>query len=264
MMQAGMPRPSGVAGITLVQTAAMIIPFVFILRGDPIAYAALFGVALFSALVWEALFAYLRKRPFSVHGVTTAIIFSTLAPVELGLWHVVVTVSLGVTYGELVFGGRGFGFLNPAAVALVLLVISFPQVALQPPSRELALTTMPGAMLLMAFGFVSWRVILGVAVGVLAALAIGGQSVDPAAIAIGLAFGVFFLICDPISAAATNVGRWIYGALAGALVVLFSPDGAIAIEAVVFAALVASIFAPLIDHLVVLAHARRRRGRIHA
>ena len=84
---------------------------------------------------------------------------------------------------------------------------------------------------------------------------------DPAALGVALAFGLVFLIGHPVAAAATNAGRWIYGALAGGLIALFSQGGTDFAEAVVFASLMASIFAPLIDHLVGLGHAARRRRR---
>ena len=56
---------------------------------------------------------------------------------------------------------------------------------------------------------------------------------------------------------------WDPGALAGALIVLFSPAGTWTAEAVVFAALLASLFAPLIDQLVVRARALRRQRRLY-
>ncbi len=152
---------------------------------------------------------------------------------------------------------------EPRLVALALLVISFPQLSLPPASPTLAIATLPGAAVLLALGLISGRILVAAVVGIAVWMALGGQSAEPAALATGLAFGLVFLIADPISAASTNGGRWVYGALAGALVALFSPPGEIAPQAVVFAALTAGIFAPLIDRLVVIAHVaqwRRRHG----
>ena len=36
----------------------------------------------------------------------------------------------------------------------------------------------------------------------------------------GFAFGIVFMATDPVSAAATNTGKWIYGILIGVLIVL--------------------------------------------
>lgn len=255
--------PPSVGGITLAQSISLILPLAVVAKYD-MSHLAHLGAALGAALVFENIFAALRTGNLSFHGVTTALIVTVLMPPDIASWQVIVVVSLGVVLSELVFGGRGFGFLNAATVALALLLISFPQVQLLAPTQTLALATLPGGLLLLALGFISVRVLLGAVVGVVAGLVVSGQSLDAVLIVSAIAFGLLFLICDPVSAAATSVGRWIYGALAGGLVVIFSPEGGITTQAVVFAALLAGIFAPLIDHLVVLAHARRRRGRVHA
>lgn len=249
----------GVTGVTVAQILALMPPSVVAALAVPGGYAIQLVLALGTALIWEAAFAAIRKRGHSFHGVTTALIVVVLIPADLPVWQLVVMLSLGVILGELVFGGRGFGFLNPATVVLSLLVFSFPQVQLLPMSSVLALATLPGAVLLLALGLIAWRVILGTLLGVTAILVLTGLPLDAVVIGSALTFGIVFLICDPTAAAATNPGRWVYGFLAGALVVLFSTDGDLSSEAVVFASLLASVFAPLIDHLAVLAHARRRK-----
>jgi Na+-transporting NADH:ubiquinone oxidoreductase subunit B len=178
------------------------------------------------------------------------------------LWQAVVAVSFGVVLGELIFGGRGFGFVSPATIAIAVLLISFPQIALPVASAELAIASLPGGALLLLLGLVSWRVMLSVVAA--AGLALLPAGVDPVAVATALAFGLVFLICEPTSAASTNPGRWVYGALAGGLCVLFSPSGMITTEGLIFAALMSSIFAPLIDHIVILAHGYWRQRRHHA
>ena len=88
----------------------------------------------------------------------------------------------------------------------------------------------------------------------------GGEAA-PSEVATALIFGLVFLICDPVSAAATSVGRWVYGVVAGILIIVFSPVGVPTTDAMVFSALMASVFAPLIDHMVILFHARREMRR---
>ena len=260
----GSLKPQSVAGVTMAQTVALVLPVVFVAQTAPGTYATLLVAALITALVLEGLFAALRRRGPTLHGVTTALIFTVLIPTDIAIWQLILAMSLGVVLGELVFGGRGFGFVNPATVALSLLLISFPQVQLPAPTQNLALATLPGALVLLSLGLISWRTILATTFAVAALLAIKGHGVDPEAIATALAFGLIFLICEPTTSASTNAGRWIYGALSGGLVVLFSPAAALTSEAVVFAALMASVFAPLIDHLVVLTHFRLRRARRYA
>ena len=264
MTRVGLIRPHTIGGVTLVQCVALVPPFIFVALNAPEAYITHLVVALIVALTWEGLFAVLRKRGPSLHGITTALIVTVLIPPDLAVWPLLMTVSLGVVLGELVFGGRGFGFVNPAIVVLSLLLISYPQVQLPVPTQELALATFPGAVVLLMYGLISWRVILAVIFAATATLAMRGYGFEPEAIATALAFGLIFLICEPTSAASTNAGRWIYGGLAGGLVVLFAPEAALTSEAVVFASLIASVFAPLIDHLVVLTHSWFRRARQYA
>lgn len=251
--------PGGVAGVTLVQVLALIPPSAVAAFATPEGYGIHVAWALATALIWETLFAAIGKRGYSFHGVTTALVVIVLIPADLPIWQLVVMLSLGVILGELVFGGRGFGFLNPATVTLSLLVFSFPQVQLVPSTAALAIATLPGAALLLLLGLISGRVVLSTLAGTAAILALIGLPLDGVTIGSALTFGIVFLICDPTAAAATNPGRWVYGLLAGALVVLFSASGDLSSEAVVFASLLASLFAPLIDHLVVLADARRRK-----
>jgi electron transport complex protein RnfD len=59
--------------------------------------------------------------------------------------------------------------------------------------------------------------------------------------------GAFFIATDPVTAATTNRGRLIYGAIAGLLVWLIRTYGGYP-EGVAFAVLLANICVPLIDH----------------
>ena len=256
-----MTGPRTLTGVTLVQSLALALPCGVMGSANPSLFAVQLITALATALGWEALFSATRGRGPSLHGLTTALIIVVLFPVDLAIWQLVLVLSIGVTLGELVFGGRGFGFLQPATVAAAVLVFSFPQSALSPPSSAVAMATIPGAALLLWIGLMSWRVVLGSLAGLAGSLALTGQSADLGAVGAAVAFGLVFLICDPVVAAATNPGRWVYGVLAGSLIVLFSGGAVPTAQAMVFAALLASVFAPLIDHLAVLAHARYRRLR---
>jgi len=77
----------------------------------------------------------------------------------------------------------------------------------------------------------------------------------------GFAFGTIFLATDQTTAAMTDRGRWYYGLLIGALVVLIRTANAHHPDGVMFAILLGAIFAPLIDYLVVRANIRRRLRR---
>jgi Na+-transporting NADH:ubiquinone oxidoreductase subunit B len=72
------------------------------------------------------------------------------------------------------------------------------------------------------------------------------------------AFGLVFMVTEPVSASHTNVGRYIYGALIGFMVVMIRVLNPAFPEGMMLAILFGNIFAPLIDHFVVMANIRRR------
>lgn len=78
----------------------------------------------------------------------------------------------------------------------------------------------------------------------------------------GFAFGAVFMATDPVSAAQTNTGKWIYGALTGVMVVVIRVFNPAYPEGTMLAILLMNVFAPLIDHYVVNANIRRRLKRI--
>lgn len=78
----------------------------------------------------------------------------------------------------------------------------------------------------------------------------------------GFAFGMVFMATDPVSAAMTNKGRWIYGILIGFMTILIRVVNPAFPEGIMLAILFGNIFAPLIDHFVVQANVKRRLQRI--
>ena len=248
--------------LTLVQFIALLLPVLasFYARGSVVIPVG--GAAIASALVWEAIFAQLRQRSISFHGITTGMIVAIIAPGDADLGHIVLAVSFGAVLAELVFGGRGFGFLNAGVAALAFLLFSFPGIALGGASLPVALAAVPGGLLLLAAGFISWRVIVATLAGFAGISLLINPTVDPVAAATVLSFPVFFLICDPFSAASTNPGRWLYGLLAGGMAALFlsargMDNGS---DALVFAALTSGLFAPLLDEFVLRVLARVREA----
>ena len=77
----------------------------------------------------------------------------------------------------------------------------------------------------------------------------------------GYAFGLAFMVTEPVSASHTNLGRWIYGALIGVMVVLIRVINPAFPEGMMLAILFGNVFAPLIDHFVVQANIQRRARR---
>lgn len=77
----------------------------------------------------------------------------------------------------------------------------------------------------------------------------------------GYAFGLAFMVTEPVSASHTNMGRYFYGALIGVMVVLIRVINPAFPEGMMLAILFGNVFAPLIDHFVVQANIKRRARR---
>jgi Na+-transporting NADH:ubiquinone oxidoreductase subunit B len=63
---------------------------------------------------------------------------------------------------------------------------------------------------------------------------------------------------DPVSAPDTHTARWVYGFIIGALTVLIRVFNPAFPEGIMLAILFMNVFAPLMDHLVVKFHLKRR------
>lgn len=135
-----------------------------------------------------------------------------------------------------------------------------------------ALACLIGAVFLVYTGVASWRIIAGVFAGmVLTALLFNAiaESAGPMfampwywhLVLGGFAFGMAFMATDPVTAAQTDAGRWIFGILIGVLTVLIRVTNPAFPEAIMMAILFSNIFAPVIDHGVAWANIRRRKKR---
>ncbi len=245
--------------VTFAVTLALLPPVLTMLDRNGNAALRVLVTALVVSLIWELIFTRARRQPPSWHGIATALIVSVMAPTDLPLWHLALALSFGIVIGEQVFGGRGFGFLNAAAVSLAFLIFAFPGTVLPEPDPALGYATLPGLALLLALGLVFWRVLVALAIGLIAGFAaVNGTAPEPETFLAAL-FAATFLVADPVASAATQAGRWLYGIVAGLLAAFFSATGLA--SAVVFAALLAGLVAPLIDDIVIRARTGRRSAR---
>lgn len=78
----------------------------------------------------------------------------------------------------------------------------------------------------------------------------------------GFAFGAVFMATDPVSAAQTEKGKFIYGFLIGIMAILIRVLNPAYPEGVMLAILLMNVFAPLIDHYVVESNIKRRIKRM--
>ncbi len=136
---------------------------------------------------------------------------------------------------------------------------------------ESALACLIGAVFLLYTRIASWRIMLGVLLGLVGTVLLfnffAGPDSNPYlhmpwqwhALTGGFAFGLVFMATDPVSAAMTNKGKLIFGALIGVLTVLIRVINPAFPEGIMLAILLANVFAPLIDYFVVQANIRRRQ-----
>lgn len=127
-----------------------------------------------------------------------------------------------------------------------------------------------GAIILIVTGIGSWRIILsGLLGGVTMTLIFNAFAVndymtlDPLTqILMGsFLFGIVFMATDPVTAAQTNRGKWIYGFLAGFFAIMIRVFNPAYPEGTMLAILLMNAFAPLIDHYVVEANINKRLKR---
>lgn len=135
-----------------------------------------------------------------------------------------------------------------------------------------ALACLIGLAFLLVTKIANWRLVVGCMVGMIGfslLLNLIGSSTNPMfampwywhLVLGGYAFGLAFMVTEPVSASHTNLGRYFYGALVGVMVVLIRVINPAFPEGMMLAILFANVFAPLIDYFVVQANIKRRMRR---
>lgn len=130
-----------------------------------------------------------------------------------------------------------------------------------------------GAALLLFTGIASWRImiscLLGAALMGLIFNAIGSTTNEllnfpwwQHLLVGGFAFGLVFMATDPVSAAQTTKGKWIYGFLIGIFAILIRVVNPTLPEGMMMAILLMNVFAPTIDHYVIEGNVKRRKKRL--
>ena len=77
----------------------------------------------------------------------------------------------------------------------------------------------------------------------------------------GFAFGLVFMATDPVSAAHTHTGQWLYGLLIGIVAIMIRVANPAYPEGIMLAILLGNVFAPLFDYFVIQANIKRRMVR---
>jgi len=130
---------------------------------------------------------------------------------------------------------------------------------------------MVGALMLISTGIASWRIMLSMIMGaafmglVFNAWGHDVQMDIPWYFHFYMGsfwFAMAFMATDPVTAASTNKGKWIYGFGIGALGIIIRVMNAAYPEGWMLAILFMDVWAPLIDHFVVQSNIKRRAKRV--
>ena len=133
-----------------------------------------------------------------------------------------------------------------------------------------ALCCLIGAAILIFSRIGSWRIMAGLTIGMLVTSTLFWMLFEQPVMRIlphwhlvigGFAFGTVFMATDPVSAAMTQQGRWVYGFLIGFITVIVRSVNPAFPEGIMLAILFGNVFAPLIDYYVVEANISRRKAR---
>lgn len=130
-----------------------------------------------------------------------------------------------------------------------------------------------GAVILLATGIASWRIMLSVVAGGLLMGWIANVFATPTYPASflspvdqllfgGFAFAAVFMATDPVTAARTNAGKYFYGLLVGVMAIIIRTYNNGYPEGAMLAVLLANALAPLIDYCVVQLNVNRRMRRL--
>lgn len=117
-----------------------------------VAYTWFFGpgilvqilLAVIFALLFEALMLKARKQPLKLFlgdwsAVVTAVLFALCLPPLAPWWIALIGMLFAMVVAKHLYGGLGQNVFNPAMVAYVVVLVSFPQVmALWPPPASIA------------------------------------------------------------------------------------------------------------------------------
>ncbi len=127
-----------------------------------------------------------------------------------------------------------------------------------------------GVLILTRVG--SWQIMAGVTIGMIASALLFnwmGSTTNPLLnvspawhfVIGGFAFGTVFMATDPVSAAMTRQGKWVYGILIGVMTVLIRVTNPAYPEGIMLAILFANVFAPIIDRVFIDRNIKRRLAR---
>lgn len=212
-------------------------------------YAVVIGAA-FAIIIVKMLFGGLGGNIFNVAAGGRVFIGLALANMFTNTYEGVDIVAGGTALST-IKSGLGFPFALDSYPLMDLFLGNIPGSM----GEISALAILIGLIYLLIRKSADYRVVLSGALTFIILIFVAGLKLYPGQaidftlyhlLSGGILFGLTFMITDPVTSPITRPGRWIYGLLVGALVVLIRLFGAYP-EGVAFALLFANMFVPLID-----------------
>lgn len=225
--------------------------------GVSVAFAVLIGKEAFGGTGMNILNPALVARAFA---------FFSYAPSMSGdkVW-VADAASVDGISGETILGSLAAG--NEAGYSVLDMFIGTIPGSVGETS---VLMILIGAAFLLFTGIASWRIMLSAVIGggamglIFNLIGVNALMDFPwwqHLLVGGFAFGVVFMATDPVSAAQTDKGKWIYGFLIGFLAIMIRVFNGAYPEGMMMAILLMNVFAPTIDHYVIEGNIKRRKKR---
>lgn len=275
-------------------------------------FLPLYIVTLVVGGFWEVLFAVVRRHEVAEAFLVTSLLYPLILPPTVPLWQAAVALSIGLIFGKEVFGGTGRNFINPALFSRAILFFSYPQsvtgnnvwVAVDGYSKATPLSAFSekgfnfgytfmdglwgfipgsigetsailcllGALILLITGVGSWRVMLGMFMGMGITTYIfnivGSDTNNMFNMPFyyhfvfgGFMFGLAFMITDPVSSSMTDGGKLVYGLFVGFMNALVRVVNPAFPEGTMLAILFGNIFAPFIDSFFINYYVKKREKR---
>lgn len=248
-------------------------------------------LAIGSALIFEAIVLKVRKKDHILKtildgsAIVTALLLSLAIPSIASWWVIVVGMFFAIVFAKHLYGGLGHNPFNPAMLAYVFLLISFPLEMTQwqrefsmsfydafetiylntaidsitsvtqlekvttqySASFFINLAFLIGGLYLLFRKVIYWQIPTAMLLSMVVFCFIFDLEISFHLLTGATMLGAFFIATDPVTAATTVKGRLVFGFLIGFITIIIRKFGNYP-DGFAFAILLANICVPLIDY----------------
>ena len=230
-------------GETLQDGSAVVAALIVGLSLPPLApWHVAFAASAFAIVLAKHCYGGLGNNPFNPAMAGYALAFLSF-PADFGNWH---PADLQSALQHVFLQAKADATSMPTPLLAERLGVSSA-----PPSFWFGAACVLGGIPLLLLRAADWRLPASFILGAVLMLQIFGATMQESYVAMmsgGMLLAAFFVITDPVTAATTRRGRWLYGGLCGALIIYLRQTG-IHADSIAFAVLLCNLLAPLTDRL---------------